>query len=419
MATFSSAVDNLANGSDHLPNDSGMAAEVRVALLTGGFDRPYAFGLATALAAKRVLLDVIGSDDVDSPEMHTTPGLTFLNLRGNKETAGLIQRILRIVIYYSRLVRYAAVAKPRVFHILWNNKFQLLDRIVLMLYYRALGKRIVFTAHNVNAGKRDGNNSLYNRLTLRAQYRLSDRIFVHTEQMKQELREDFGVQQDKIIIIPFGLNNSVPNTDLTSRDAKQRLGLKPTDKTILFFGGIRPYKGLEYLAEAFLGLAAARAEYRLIIAGIPKDGYETYLNGILRKIDGSGFGSQVIQRIEFIPDAETELYFKAADVLTLPYTHIFQSGVLFLAYSFGLPVVASDVGSIKEDIIEGRTGFLCRPRDTADLATRIKTYFESDLFRNLETRRRDIIDYASERHSWDVVGTITRNLYKELLGKAL
>ena len=65
-------------------------------------------------------------------------------------------------------------------------------------------------------------------------------------------------------------------------------------------------------------------------------------------------GDRVIAKIEYVPDEETELYFKAADVLILPYTHVFQSGVLFLGYSFGLPAIAADVGSLKEEIIEGR-----------------------------------------------------------------
>ena len=68
----------------------------------------------------------------------------------------------------------------------------------------------------------------------------------------------------------------------------------------------------------------------------------------------------MILKIEYVPDAETEVYFKAADVLALPYTHIFQSGVLSLGYGFGLPVIAADVGSLKEEIIEGKTG-LCVP----------------------------------------------------------
>ena len=88
-------------------------------------------------------------------------------------------------------------------------------------------------------------------------------------------------------------------------------------------------------------------------------------------------------RGDYIPDEETELYFKAADVLVLPYRHIYQSGVLFLGYSFGLPVLAADVGPLKDEIVEGKTGFVFRPEDSVGLATTIEQYFASDLFANL------------------------------------
>jgi glycosyltransferase involved in cell wall biosynthesis len=120
--------------------------------------------------------------------------------------------------------------------------------------------------------------------------------------------------------------------------------------------------------------------------------------------------------MQFIPDNEMELYFKAADVLALPYKEIFQSGVLFLSYSFGLPVVATDVGSFREEIIEGQTGFLCKPGDPADLAKAIKTYFESDLYRNLPSRRQDLKEYVNANHSWGAVADITRTAYTEMLG---
>ena len=87
---------------------------------------------------------------------------------------------------------------------------------------------------------------------------------------------------------------------------------------------------------------------------------------------------------DYIPDSETELYFKAADVLALRTQDIFQSGVLFLGYSFGLPVVVTDVGSLRQDVVEGRTGFVCRPEDPHDLAASIARFFSSDLFRNLD-----------------------------------
>src|ERR1700741_754476 len=107
---------------------------------------------------------------------------------------------------------------------------------------------------------------------------------------------------------------------------------------------------------------------------------------------------QVLLKADFIPDGETEVYFKAADVLVLPYRHIYQSGVLFLGHSFGLPVLAADVGSLKDEIVEGETGFVFRREDPVDLTRAIETYFSSDLFSNLGARRRDIRDYAMKQN---------------------
>jgi glycosyltransferase involved in cell wall biosynthesis len=388
---------------------------VAVTLMTGGIDRPYALSLATALAAKGVGLDVIGSDAVDSPEMHSTPGLTFFNLQGEKRaSAGVVRKITRVLAYYGRLIRYASHCRPKIFHILWNNKFQYFDRTVLMLYYKLLGKKLVFTAHNVNAGKRDDSDSWMNRLTLKTQYRLFDHIFVHTEKMKTELLREFGVRPEKVTVIRFPINNVFADTDLTPEQAKKQLGLGQAEKVILFFGAIRPYKGLEYLVEAFDRLAANDAQYRLVIAAEPKKGSERYLEQILQKIESGGHKQKVIQRLEFIPDEETEIYYKAADVLALPYKEIFQSGVLFVGYTFGLPVVASDVGSFRDDILEGKTGFICKPCDSADLARALEAYFSSDLFRALHHRRGEIREYARREYSLEGSAETIRDVYARL-----
>ena len=241
-------------------------------LLTGGGDRPYAFGLAMELIAKGAVLDVIGSDDLDCPEFHGKPGVNFLNLRGNQRPdVSFVRKVFRVSLYYAKLIRYAATAKPRIFHILWNNKFETFDRTLLMLYYKVLGKRIVLTVHNVNAARRDSKDTSLNRLTLRVQYRLADHIFVHTEQMKRELTQEFGVPRARVTVIPFGINNAVPNTRLTPAEARHRLGIPNEERTILFFGNIAPYKGLEYLITAFQQILARRDDYRLIIAGRPKN----------------------------------------------------------------------------------------------------------------------------------------------------
>jgi len=388
---------------------------IEVALLTGGDDKHYVLGLAEAFTSGGVVFDLIGSDDLSVPELLNNRRINFLNLRRDQRPkARLARKIVRVLSYYWRLIRYAAVAQPQIFHILWNNKFELFDRTLLILYYKLLGKKVVFTAHNVNAGKRDCNDSWLNRFSLRIQYRLVDHILVHTKRMKAELVADFRISKEKVTVIPYGINNTVPDTDLSAAGAKRSLGISSRDKAMLCFGQIAPYKGLEYLIAAFAEVLKEDGRYHLIIAGKPKWN-EVYWNKIEQLMTDNRVRDRVIERVEHVPDEETELYFKAADVLILPYTHIFQSGVLFLAYSFGLPVIAADVGSLKEEIVEGKTGFVFKPQNSSDLASVISKYFESELFRNLETRRAEIRAYANERYSWDKVAAITTAVYSELL----
>src|SRR5438309_11238528 len=277
-----------------------------VALLTGGGDKPYALGMAAALTSEGISVDFIGSDDLNVPEVVTNPRVNFLNLREDQRSeASAMAKLRRVSKYYFRLFGYAATAQPKLFHLLWNNKFELFDRTLLMFYYKLLGKKVIFTAHNVNAGKRDSNDSWLNRLSLKIQYQLSDHIFVHTPAMKSELLAEFCIRQDKVSVIPFGINNTVPNTNLTIADAKQTLGFDRTDKTMLFFGNIAPYKGLEYLVSAFGELLKSDRGYRLLIVGRPK-GPPGYWNGIRRTIACNGVKDRVIQKIECVPDETTE-----------------------------------------------------------------------------------------------------------------
>jgi D-inositol-3-phosphate glycosyltransferase len=406
----------------HRRESSDLAAEVphemAVALLTGGSDRPYVFGLTMELMSKGAALDLLGSDELDFPEFQNQPRLNFLNLRRDlPPDASFPRKVLRTITYYVRLIYYAAIAKPKIFHILWNNKFEAFDRTMLMLYYRLLGKQIALTVHNVNAARRDCEDTVINRLTLRIQYRLAHRLFVHTEKMRDELIQEFDVQTNRITVIPFGINNAVPHTHLSPYEAKQRLGIRHDEKAILFFGRITPYKGLEYLIAAFREVTAQGQNCRLIIAG-RADRCEEYWAELRENLRDDVEEGRVLLRDEFIPDDETEVFFKAADALVLAYTNVYQSGVLFLAQSFGLPVLAADVGSFRSEIVEGKTGFVFRPEDPVDLARTIEQYFASELYGNLSARRQEIQDYAREHHSWDLIGQMTMSVYAGLLRSA-
>jgi D-inositol-3-phosphate glycosyltransferase len=388
---------------------------LKIALFTGGIDPHYASGLSRSLASLGIVVDLICNSEMKNPEMEETSNLRLFTLYATpQERQTKLPKLLAIIRVYARLISYAVGSSASIFHILWNYKFPFFDRTLLLIYYKLLGKKLVFTAHNVNAGERDGADSSSNRFSLRIQYRLMEHIFVHTQKMKDQLMQTFGVREGRISIIPFGTYDMVPQSALTSAEAKQRLGLREADRTILFFGRITPYKGIDLLVDAFARIALDDQSYRLVIAGEAMKESEQQWQQVQQTIAQSSMREQVVQHTRYIGDAEIEIYFKGADVLVLPYSQIFQSGVLFMAYSFGLPVIATDVGSFGRDIIEGETGFLCRPGDAGDLARVIERYFASDLFKAIDEQRGKIKDFIQTSHSWEIAAGKTGDVYSQL-----
>jgi len=397
-----------------LPSAEGDLPLLRTSLLTGGGDKPYAVGLTGALLAEGICLDVIGSDDLEGAEIFQDQQVRFKNFRGNQDpNVSWIQKAVRVCRYYLRLFRYTGCTDARVFHILWANRLIIVDRVLLIWWYRLFGKKLVFTAHNVNEGERDETDGIINRLTLRALYRRVDHVFVHTEKIKAQLAAEFNLADTKVSVIPFGINNTLPRSTLTPAEAKAQCGFATCDKIALCFGNIAPYKGLEHAVLAMGRVRQREPDVKLIIAGRVK-GCASYWMEVQETITREGLGDHLVCRTEYIPDDEVERLFKAADVLILPYRFIYQSGVLFLAYSFGLPVIATDVGSLREHIIEGETGFICQPENPGSLADAMVRYFGSDLYKRLDESRMHIIDYGNTKYSWDEVGRRTRRVYEEL-----
>jgi D-inositol-3-phosphate glycosyltransferase len=189
-------------------------------------------------------------------------------------------------------------------------------------------------------------------------------------------------------------------------------------RILLFFGNIAPYKGLEDLIRALAKLIDEDDRFRLVIAGPVKDkDCEGYWRELEKMINELRLSDYVQKEVRFIPDENVGVFFKASDVSVLPYKRIYQSGVLLLSYRQGLPVIAADVGSLREDIVEGQTGWIFRAGDPMDLAAKIRTYFASDLFRDLESNGPKIREYGDNRFSWEKNVDSTFALYQNLLKK--
>jgi len=176
---------------------------------------------------------------------------------------------------------------------------------------------------------------------------------------------------------------------LTKRLAIEQLELDPDKKILLFFGLIRDYKGLDLLIDAMTLLDES---YQLIIAGECYGDFEKYQQAI----DRSSAHSRIKVINRYIADKEVPQLFSATDLLVAPYRSATQSGVIPVAYHFDVPVLATDVGGLKESIERAGTGLVCLP--TAEsLSENIRKFFLSDreIFINNIQKEKDALSWEA------------------------
>lgn len=192
---------------------------------------------------------------------------------------------------------------------------------------------------------------------------LADRLIVHNRFSFAQLTSGSGAAlHNKVKIIPHGNYHQLVVADVSKIQARKTLGLSDELIYLLFFGQIKDVKGLDILLKAMPGLPE---NVHLVIAGKPwKNDFAAYQ--VL--INELHIDSRVLQRIGFIDDSDRDLYFRACDILILPYKQIYQSGVMLMAMSYRIPIIASDLLPIKETIDDGKTGLLFRSEDANDLA---------------------------------------------------
>ena len=214
---------------------------------------------------------------------------------------------------------------------------------------KVLNTKIIWTIHNLHHHEKK--QPLLEKLNQRIVWLLADQIVVHSQQAKKSVIKQFGKKAFSVIPHSSYLE-SYPNT-ITKTEAKQTLALKKKEKVILFFGTIRPYKGVELLIESFKQMNQSNTV--LVIAGWVSAEYK---KTILKSIGNH-------HSIHFfpgkIPPNEVQTYFKASDIVVLPFKDVLNSGSLLLAFSFAKPVIATNLGVVS-DLLSSKGGFLYDPK---------------------------------------------------------
>ena len=248
---------------------------------------------------------------------------------------------------------------------------------------------IVTTIHDVNP--HPGSRKFDQIIGKRMHIKFSDCLIVHGERAKRALKIN-----KKCYVIPHGDYSFFLNYKNDVINEKEN--------TILFFGRIEDYKGLEYLIRSIPYISTDFPDIKLIIAG--SGDFGKYKNMILNDKN-----YEVHNR--FIPDEKVPNFFQRAKIVVLPYIEGTQSGIIPIAYAFKKPVVVTNVGSIPEVVDGGKTGFIVPPRDEKALAEAIVKLLNDDKLRKEmgETAYKKM----KEELSWDKIADRTAKIYEEVI----
>jgi glycosyltransferase involved in cell wall biosynthesis len=217
------------------------------------------------------------------------------------------------------------------------------------------------------------------------------------------LRDEAGIEPERVRVIPHGAFDYLTRLPDEAPLPDELAGVE--GPVVLFFGLIRPYKGVDVLLEAFAGVEGAE----LWIVGRPLGMEMEPLVELAKRAPGR---VRFVSR--FVADNELPAFFRRADLVALPYRDAEQSGVLFTALAFGKPIVVTDVGGFGEVAATGAAR-LVPPGDAGSLASAI-----GDLLDDPAARAR-LADSAAAAatgpYSWDAVASATLELYRELAAR--
>ena len=298
------------------------------------------------------------------------------------------QRYPLNILAMASILRQINAINPQVVHVL--SGFLWMDLALPFLRRRTL----VTTVHDAQIHPGDRESSSFGHSL---EWKCATRISVHAEAIKKQLVEERGVAASKVHVVPHGTYNFYQQW--------AREEFKEQENSILFFGRIWDYKGLQYLIEAEPLITARIPNARIVIAG--------------RGDDFGKYERMMVNRDRFtvlnerIPDEQVAKLFQEASVIVCPYIEASQSGVLAIANTFGKPVVATTVGGIPEMIEHGKTGLLVPPRDSQSLADAIVMLLQDHSLK--QQMRQHALHTSQTELSWASIAKRTMSVYHDAL----
>lgn len=195
---------------------------------------------------------------------------------------------------------------------------------------------------------------------------------------------------------------------IPQEEARKILNLPQNKPIVLFFGAVRPYKGLDLLIRAGATHPLNQLDVIFLVAG------EFYFNSeseYLQMIDQLGLKDKFIIHNYFIPDDKVHLFFCAADLVVQPYKSATQSGVTQISYHYEKPMVVTNVGGLPEQVPSGVSGLVVEP-DPKQISKAIYDFFTDE---KLARCLKEGVNKEKERFSWAMLVNAFQDLYESVI----
>jgi glycosyltransferase involved in cell wall biosynthesis len=362
----------------------------------------YCGGLSSSLS-HRIEVEFISFKKIYPKFLH--PVKNIINDKMFIPTTNDNLKVKTILKYYNPLTwfRVGLFSEGNIIHIQWWTTFLFPIFFTIAILSKIKGKIVIITAHNIIPHERH----ILDITLVKLLFGLADRIIVHSNRNIDQINAMSSKFAEKTIVIPHGILDKYICSEVSKDEYRSKLGLPLQSKIILFFGGIRDYKGLDVLIETMHHVIECDKSIILCIAGQPWASFKKY-NDLIRKFN---LESNVKLFLSFIPDSNVESFFRSADLVVLPYTRFSsQSGFGLTALAFEIPLIVTDVGGLSELVKD--KNFVVEPNNPRALAEKILLALGDDeLLKKLSEDSRDL----AEEYSWDKIAEKTVELYKFVL----
>jgi glycosyltransferase involved in cell wall biosynthesis len=400
-----------------LPGDNPLQPPLRLTLVEfagrGGMIH-YAYQLCRALAAAGAEVALVTGRHYELDALpHTFRLRKILRLwdpKPAKEAVSAgprrLRRLGRAAVHYREWLRLAFHLRRERPDLVLLGDIRFPGDLAPLLLLRLFGLRLADICHNVFPYAAGGfRRSALDRFLYRRIYRRFERVFVHFEANRREFLSAYGLPPERVVAIPHGNEAVFEELRSPAADAaalRRSLDLAPDEPVALLFGTLSQYKGADLLLRAFARVAPRVPRARLVIAGFPAADFDLAEHQDLAR--ELGIADRVRWAPRYIDAREVAAWMDLASVAVFPYRAVYQSGVLAVAQTFGVPIVAAAVGAMAEAVEHGESGLLVAPGDIDALSAALLRILEDpDLARRLGERAQG---NARERFGWDRIARI-------------